>query len=128
MINTINKKYKEYFDQIFCLEISEYLFDPIIALKNLNNLLKINGILWMSFCFLYPVHQPIENDNLRYTKAGIIKLLTEAGFKVDYIKSRKMKSESYKFYQQFLKSEGMHASKQYHDHDDIGYLVRAIKI
>ena len=39
---------KEYFDAIFCLEVSEYFFDPMTAFRNINSLLKKNGILYLS--------------------------------------------------------------------------------
>jgi 2-polyprenyl-3-methyl-5-hydroxy-6-metoxy-1,4-benzoquinol methylase len=33
------------FDMIFCMEVSEYLYDPLTALKNMHFLLKDKGTL-----------------------------------------------------------------------------------
>lgn len=125
--NNLPKKYKEYFDLITCFEVSEYLFNPNIALKNIYQLLKPQGILLISFCFLYPVHEPFKNDYLRYTVQGIAKLLGENGFKILEMINREMKPESFEYYKQFMKSEGFHASKQTR-HDILGWIIKAEKI
>ena len=67
----------EYFDTAFCLEVSEYWWNPFIALDNIKWLLKKDGILYLSTHFLYPVHNPVVDDYLRYTPRGITKLLEE---------------------------------------------------
>ena len=75
-------KYIGYFNNVFCLEVSEYWFDPLLALKNINQLIKDGGLLYISFHFIYPQHNPRGLDYLRYTSAGVEKLLVEAGFKI----------------------------------------------
>ena len=42
-----------FFDIAFCLEVSEYWWNPIQALKNISFLLKKDGILYISFHFIY---------------------------------------------------------------------------
>ena len=123
--NVLSQKYKEYFNQIFCLEVSEYLFDPLTALKNINKLLKRNGILWMSFCFIYPHHNPEGADMLRYTRWGVEKLLKETGFEIEYVKSRVEREPD--MLESFYFKEGMHPCKTYDKHNETGYLIKAIK-
>lgn len=70
------------FDHVFCLEVSEYLWNPVCAMKNLALFLKEGGRAYVSFHFLYPVHKPVDADFLRYTPAGAEKLAEIAGFEV----------------------------------------------
>jgi SAM-dependent methyltransferase len=78
----------EKYDIAFCLEVAEYWWNPYQALKNINYLLKPGGSLYISFHFIYSVHNPKGLDYLRYTSDGCEKLLNEAGFKVDEHKYR----------------------------------------
>lgn len=73
---------KEEFDIIFCIEVSEYWWNPVKALENINKMLKQNGILWITFPFVYGYHKPEGTDFLRYTPTGAEKLLQETGFKI----------------------------------------------
>ena len=76
----IDDKYKNSFDIAFCLEVSEYWYDPYTALDCIRIFLKQGGILYISFHFIYCMHNPIKEDCLRYTRFGCIKLLEKAGF------------------------------------------------
>lgn len=76
------------FNTAFCIEVSEYWFDPLTALKNIHSLLVPDGILVISFHFIYPLHKPQGKDYLRYTKYGAIKLLEEAGFSIKQYQPR----------------------------------------
>lgn len=115
------------FDSVFCLEVFEYIYDPIQAIKNLNNLLKTNGILYITFPFLYPPHNPIDRDSLRYTKKGAVTMLEKNGFFVEEVIPRRI--SNYAVYQEFLKSEG-YKFKGGSDAGvlfDSGYIIKAIK-
>ncbi len=118
-------EYFDKFDFAFCLEVSEYWFDPKMALENINFLMKKGGTLYISFHFIYPVHEPMSLDFMRYTRNGAVKLLESAGFKVKRITGRKA---DYGMLQAFYHGEGMRASKMYADHDEVGVLIEAIKI
>lgn len=72
---------KEIYNIAFCLEVFEYIYDPMQAMRNLYNILKIGGELYISFHFIYPHHSANKIDYLRYTRWGVDKLLQEAGFK-----------------------------------------------
>ena len=117
----------EEFNIAFCLEVAEYWWNPVVALQIINHLLKPGGVLYISFHFLYPKHNPVKNDYLRYTEAGAIKLLKEAGFIIDEIEHKQMKPDSRAFYHAFLQAEGMKAAKDC-NHDESGYLIKAIKV
>lgn len=73
------------FDHAFCIEVAEYWYNPLQALKNIGDLLKRGGKLYISFHLVYPTHNPEDQDCLRYTRSGARKLLREAGFEVDKI-------------------------------------------
>lgn len=70
------------FDMVFCLEVMEYLYDPVQALRNMAKLCKTGGTLVISFPFIYPLHPPHGSDFLRYTKYGALKLLEINKFQV----------------------------------------------
>lgn len=73
------------YDNAFCIEVSEYWYDPLFALRLIGNCLKPGGKLYISFHFVYPIHSPEKADFLRYTRSGVRKLLKESGFEIDSI-------------------------------------------
>lgn len=115
------------FDQIFCLEVSEYWIDPMMAIRNISKMLKVGGRLYISFHFIYPVHEPKEEDCLRYTHHGVEKLLRKNGLEIDRCIDRMIltgKDSLFSFYAQ----EGMRLSKAYGRHNAVGCLVEATKV
>jgi len=79
----VNKDYEIIpFDVVFCLEVFEYIWNPIDALRNIGELLKKDGIFYSSWHFIYPHHNPRELDFLRYTPMGVNKLLREVNFEI----------------------------------------------
>ncbi len=114
------------FDMAFCLEVSEYWWNPVQALKNINALLKQGGELYISFHTFYPVHNPIEQDYLRYTTEGVVKLLKETGFRIEEIKGRTTENDD--ILKTWWDMEKMRPAKDYIAHDWIGCLVKAIKL
>lgn len=64
-------------DVIFCLELAEYLWNPVTTMFVLNNWLRSGGTLYMSFPFAYPPHSPLNNDYLRYTRSWIERVMLE---------------------------------------------------
>ena len=136
----LEKKYKEYFDQAFMLEVSEYLFDPMTAFKNVNKLLKTGGIFWLSVHFIYPVHNPIKYDYLRYTENGAKKLLNKAGFKVLEVTPRLAKSYAVSRFAEDIRdgsasdlevmyvTERMRREKHWGKHNHVGCLIKAKKM
>jgi len=118
----LEKKY----DVIFCLEVFEYIFNPLQAIQNIFDLLDDKGCAYISFPFLYPMHNPVEIDYLRYTEEGIKKLLREVGFAGVSIIPRKA-TKGRETLREFHKLEGMHPIKHSDSWSDIGYIIEAIK-
>lgn len=111
------------FDVVFCLEVFDYVYDPVNAFHIISRLLRRGGRAYVSFPFIYPIHQPIEDDALRYAPGGIIKLSQSAGLKVLQIIPRRPESP---YLDQFYKSERMRAAKRV-DHETTGWMVELIK-
>lgn len=114
------------FDVVFCLEVFEYVWNPLRAIKNIHKLLTVGGIAYVSFPAIYPVHNPVEIDYLRYTKRAVELYLTKAGFREWFITPR-VASEGRNTLAKFYAEEKMHPLKHSELPFDIGYLVKAIK-
>ncbi|MCL4503970.1 MAG: methyltransferase [Deltaproteobacteria bacterium] len=116
----------EVYDIVFCLEVFEYIYDPFQAIKNLYKILKPGGTLFVSFHFIYPHHGPWGMDYLRYTRWGVEKLLTEAGFQSWERYSRPFKRPQ--AITEFYAGEQMKGEKPNSPlHLDQGYLIEAVK-
>lgn len=124
--NKVEFEYCWEFNVAFCLEVSEYWYDPLTALRNISYFLKEGGELYISFHFIYPVHNPVEQDYLRYTPKGAEKLLQEAGFEIEEMKPR-LESENGVIVPAF-KVEGMRLAKEYDRHNWTGCLIKAKKL
>jgi SAM-dependent methyltransferase len=119
--------WQEIYEAVFCLEVFEYVYNPMQAMRNLYDMLKKGGTLYTSFHFLYPHHSTKFRDYLRYTRWGVDKLLQEAGF------------SSWEIYPRYFKSPrlimGVYADERMRGnnsnrgrlHTEQGYLVKAIK-
>lgn len=112
-------------DLIFCLEVFDYVIDPMAAFKNLNTLLKTSGSAWVSFPFVYPIHNPADKDGLRYTEPAIRQLATAAQLKVEEIIYRRPRPGN-RHLLDFYATDGMRAA-QGMDHNVTGYIVRLAK-
>jgi len=70
-------------DFVFCTEVMQFLYNPLMALQNIYRLLADNGTLYITF---HLTHPPMKGtDYLRYTRDGVIKLLNEANFEIEDI-------------------------------------------
>jgi len=130
-----NKKYIEHFNIAFCLETMQYMWNPVMALQNMNRFLKKGGALYISLPFLYPHQNPEGYDYLRYTKWGVEKLLKEVGFDIEKLIPiiedveglyGNKEKQSIKVY---FAQQKMHFHKTFdgREHQAIGYMVKAIK-
>lgn len=106
-------------DVIYCLEVFDYVYDPVRAMRTLADLLKKQGRLFVSFPFMYPQHQPIKDDALRYTLSGIIKIADKAGLEVVSVEIRKPETN---ILDQWWRVERLRAAKNV-DHNVLGYIV-----
>lgn len=118
---------KEIYNIVFCLEVFEYIYNPMQAMKNLYNMLKSGGELYASFHFVYPHHSAKKIDYLRYTRWGVSRLLEEAGFRSwdkypRYFKSPWLIGQVYS--DEKMKGNNYNRGKL---HSEQGYLIKAIK-
>lgn len=109
---------------VFCLEVFEYVYDPINAMKILKDLLNMNGTLYISAPFYYPVHQPVEDDCLRYTEQGLKKIIESVGLK--HIKTNYRLCDgnglaNANYY------ERLKAAKHFHNHNVLGFIMEIKK-
>jgi hypothetical protein len=110
-------------DMVFCLEVFEYLLVPTVAMQNIANLLKPGGLGVITFQFVYPLHNEVEFDSLRYTESGVKRLAEFSGLKIKKIIKRKTKTGSLvKYYNE----DGMRGVKGY-DHNVTGFIVEVTK-
>ncbi len=116
------------YDVVFCLEVFDYIWNPVQALENISIVMVGGGILYLSVPFIYPHHNPAEYDYLRYTRWGIEKLLKETGFEILELVPRTMLIKGYSLFKEFVTDDGMHPSKGYGGHNETGYCIKAKKI
>lgn len=112
------------YDMIFCLEVMDYVWDPVAAFRFFYNLLEPFGTAWVSFPSLYPAHQPIDDDALRYMPAAILKLAKYHNFVVAQMIPRRTETDA--IYQAF-RTERMRCAKHI-DHNVSGYICAFQKI
>jgi hypothetical protein len=112
-------QYNAQAEVVFCLEVFEYLLVPTVAMKNIANLTQTGGKAYVTFPFVYPLHNEVEFDSLRYTKSAIVRLAEHAGLSIEKIVERKTKTNSLtKYYAE----DGMRAAKG-HNHSVTGFIV-----
>jgi SAM-dependent methyltransferase len=117
-LNYNHLSYK-HFDLIFCLEVFDYVWSPVTAFQNIYNLLKPSGRAWVSFPTLYPLHQPVADDALRYMPGGIKKLAQHTGLTIVNMLPRKTETDA--IYNAF-RIERMRCAK-HEDHNISGWIV-----
>lgn len=111
------------FDVVFCLQVMEYIADPMYAVQNLFKLTKSGGVLYISFPFIYPVHRPEGKDFLRYTRYGACEILKRAGFSIDHIFSFSANGSLHNVWL----TEGMRPDPAFPAQQEVGFIIRATK-
>lgn len=117
---------KKKFDVVFCLEVMEYVWEAVVAHQNLFGFLKDDGIAYVSYPTLYPLHNPPGIDYLRYTKNAVEKYLAVADFKTWEITPR-MASDGLQSLSDFYSYERMRPIKGTKEIFHIGYMVKAFR-
>lgn len=107
------------FDVVLCLEVFEYVWNPRNALEYVEMLLKEKSTAWVTFPTFYPLHQPIEDDCLRYMPAGIRKLAEAVGLEIVQIIPRRPETNALL---QYFGAERLRAAKG-EDHMFMGFIV-----
>ena len=108
------------YDVAFCLEVTDHFWDPVTAFRNIRDLLREGGMLYVSSNFLFPHHTGF--DCIRLTSTGLQKVLTETGFEVVEIRPRTAAKPA-------ILEEAMRAeSKVYRNPGAIGYMLTAKRL
>ncbi len=120
--NLENKFYKPRVqaDLIFCLEVFDYIRDPITAFDRISAMLKDGGSAWVSFPFFYPIHNPVESEGLRYTEPALRYYGDLYNIPVKEVIYRRPESRKLL---EYISEDGFRAAKDY-NHNVIGYIVR----
>ncbi len=71
------------FDTVLCISVLEHLEDPLIAVEEMNRVLKVGGKIIVSVPFMFPIHEA-PNDYWRFTKFGLKKLFSD-GWEIEKI-------------------------------------------
>ena len=115
-----DRRHLSAFDTAFCIEVTDHLWNPVRAFKNINHLLRPGGMLYVSSNFLFPHHTGF--DCIRLTKTGLQKILAETGFEVLEVTPRLARSPN--ILQDLMAEE----SKVDYAPGEIGYMVAAQKL
>jgi len=119
---------REKVDVVFCLETLEHCWDPVQALKNMANVLKSGGIMYVSTPFINPHHD--THDYLRFTNEWYRDVMPRVGLKVANIRERTATAGK-GLLVAFYEAEGLRVSKIRPEFGrytyPIGYFVEAIK-
>lgn len=110
-------------DVVFCLEVMDYIVQPFLALDSINTLLRPGGTAYVSFPFVYPIHQPVRAEGLRYTDTAIRRLATMLSMTVVQLVPRRPET---RLLSAFYAAERMRAAKGV-DHDVFGWIVELRK-
>ena len=111
--------YMGFGDVVFCLEVFEYIYRPEVALNWIRKFLNKNGTAYVTFPFMYPMHEPMADDCLRYTLSGITKLAHLADLDIISVIPRRPETDQLL---RFFSVERLRAAKG-HDHNVLGWIV-----
>ena len=115
------------FDVLFCLEVFEYIWNPVQAIRNIWSLMAYDSVAYVSFPAVYPVHNPFEIDYLRYTRQAVMEYFNMFGFTQIELTSRRA-TKGRQALSEFYTLEGMHPLRKSELPYDIGYLVKARRL
>lgn len=110
---------------VFCLEVMEYVYDPVTALLHIQSMIDDKGVLYITFPTLYPLHEPTDIDYLRYSRASIERLMHVVELKIVEIVPRVTGQVAHKSLARFWTVDGMHPAKGTDEIYHTGYIVKA---
>lgn len=102
---------------VFCLEVFDYIWDPARAMMTIANMTEKTA--YVTFPFMYPQHQPIEDDALRFAPGGIKKLADYAGLEIVSMIPRYTETDAL---EHFIRAERLRAAK-HENHNILGWIV-----
>lgn len=112
-------------DLIFMLGVMDYVINPNVAMDNIRKMLKRGGHAWVEFPFVYPIHNPVDDEGCRYSEGCIRRLAKQAGLNIEEIVYKRPMPGN-RYLEMFYSADGMRAAKGV-DHNVTGYIVRFSK-
>lgn len=116
---------KKQADVIYCLGVSDYIINPNIFMGNIKKMLTTNGHAWVEFPFVYPIHNPKDDEGCRYSEGCIRRLAKQSGLNIEEI-IYKRPMPGNRLLLEFYSADGMRAARGV-DHNVTGYIVRFTK-
>lgn len=107
-------------DLVFCLGVMDFAITPADALREIAKMLKIGGIAWVQFPFIYPIHDPAQEDGFRYSEPVIRRLVDPYLLNIEEIIYQTATSPKLR---EFFAEEKMSMAAN-QNHDAIGYIVK----
>lgn len=120
--DTEDKVYLGIVDLIYMLGVMDYVINPNIAMDNIYRLLKEGGTAWIEFPFVYPIHNPVDDEGCRYSEGCIRRLAKQANLNIEEIIYKRPLPDN-PFLRMFYEKDGMRAARGV-DHNVTGYIVR----
>jgi len=118
-LNLVYEPFGSY-DLVFCLEVFDYVYNPMQAFITIANQLITGGVAWVTFPSIYPLHQPVEDDALRYMPGGIRKLAQSVGLTIEEMIPRRFETDAW---DRTIRAERLRAAK-HQDHNFSGWIVK----
>lgn len=118
-------KYWGKVDLVLMLGVMDYVINPNIAMNKIWLLLTNDGTAWVEFPFVYPIHNPVDDEGCRYSEGCIRRLAKQARLNIEEIIYKRPKPDN-PFLQMFYEKDGMRAARGV-DHNVTGYIVRFSK-
>lgn len=124
-VDTGITKYIDGVDVLFMLGVMDYVINPNIAMDNVYQLVKKGGTAWIEFPFVYPIHNPVDDEGCRYSEGCVRRLAKQAKLNVEQVIYKRPLPNN-PFLLNFYSADGMRAAKGI-DHNVTGYIVRFSK-
>lgn len=116
---------KEKADVIYCLGVTDYIINPNIFCENIKNALTDDGFAWVEWPFVYPIHNPKDDEGCRYSEGCIRRLVKQAGLNIEEIIYKRPKPDN-PYLLSFYRADGMRAADGV-DHNVTGYITKLTK-
>lgn len=114
--------YYEKADMILMLGVMDYVINPNDAMDNVYALLKPGGSAWVEFPFVYPIHNPKDDEGCRYSEGCVRRLAKQANLEIKEMIYKRPKPGN-NLLLKFYAEDGMRAARDV-DHNVTGYIVR----
>jgi len=111
-------------DLIFCLGVSDYIINPNIFMDNIAALLAPNGYAWVEWPFVYPIHNPKDDEGCRYSEGCVRRLVRQSHLHLDTMIYKTPKPDN-PYLLKFYATDGMRAADGV-DHNVTGYITRLV--